>query len=63
MTSIIKIIILNIKNGVMNIFTCLTGAETRGIGGIFFDYKKNNWEKDFSFVRECRFMFFRLCKK
>ena len=26
--------------------------ETRGIGGIFFDYKKENWEKDFSFVRE-----------
>ena len=26
--------------------------ETRGIGGIFFDYKKNNWEKDFSFVRD-----------
>ena len=26
--------------------------ERRGIGGIFFDYKKNNWEKDFSFVRE-----------
>ncbi len=26
--------------------------ETRGIGGIFFDYKKDNWEKDFSFVRE-----------
>ena len=26
--------------------------ESRGIGGIFFDYKKNNWEKDFSFVRE-----------
>ena len=25
--------------------------ETRGIGGIFFDYKKDNWEKDFSFVR------------
>jgi len=24
--------------------------ETRGIGGIFFDYKKNNWEKDFKFV-------------
>ena len=24
--------------------------EPRGIGGIFFDYKKNNWEKDFSFV-------------
>ena len=26
--------------------------ETRGIGGIFFDYKKKNWEKDFNFVRE-----------
>ena len=26
--------------------------ETRGIGGIFFDYKKDNWEKDFSFVRD-----------
>ncbi len=25
--------------------------EMRGIGGIFFDYKKNNWEKDFNFVR------------
>ena len=26
--------------------------ETRGIGGIFFDYKKNNWEKDFYFVKD-----------
>ena len=26
--------------------------ETRGIGGIFFDYKKNNWEKDFNFIRD-----------
>ena len=26
--------------------------ETRGIGGIFFDYKKNNWEKDFAFIRD-----------
>ena len=25
--------------------------EPRGIGGIFFDYKKENWEKDFAFVR------------
>ena len=24
--------------------------ETRGIGGIFFDYKRNNWEKDFQFI-------------
>ena len=26
--------------------------ERRGIGGIFFDYKKNDWEKDFAFVRD-----------
>jgi len=26
--------------------------EPRGIGGIFFDYKKKNWEKDFLFVRD-----------
>jgi len=26
--------------------------EMRGIGGIFFDYKKNNWKKDFNFVRD-----------
>ncbi len=26
--------------------------ETRGIGGIFFDYKKENWEKDFKFIRD-----------
>ena len=26
--------------------------ETRGIGGIFFDYKKNNWQKDFAFIRD-----------
>tara|TARA_B100000029_G_scaffold180063_1_gene177668 strand:- start:6250 stop:7059 length:810 start_codon:yes stop_codon:yes gene_type:complete len=27
-------------------------AEPRGIGGIFFDYKMDNWEKDFSFVKD-----------
>ena len=26
--------------------------EARGIGGIFFDYKKDNWEKDFKFIRD-----------
>ena len=26
--------------------------ESRGIGGIFFDYKKDNWEKDFKFIRD-----------
>ena len=27
-------------------------GEPRGIGGIFFDYKKDNFEKDFKFVRD-----------
>jgi coproporphyrinogen III oxidase len=26
--------------------------EMRGIGGIFFDYKKDNWKKDFSFIKD-----------
>ena len=26
--------------------------ETRGMGGIFFDYKNNNWKKDFNFIRD-----------
>ncbi len=26
--------------------------EMRGIGGIFFDYKKDNFEKDFNFIRD-----------
>ena len=26
--------------------------EMRGIGGIFFDYKKDNWKKDFDFVKD-----------
>ena len=26
--------------------------ETRGIGGIFFDYKMGDWEKNFSFVKD-----------
>jgi len=26
--------------------------ESRGIGGIFFDYKKDNFNKDFKFVRD-----------
>ena len=28
--------------------------EPRGIGGIFFDYKNDNWEKDFKFVTRFR---------
>ena len=36
--------------------------ETRGIGGIFFDYKKDNWEKDFNFVKDVGLCFFDCAK-
>ena len=36
--------------------------EPRGIGGIFFDYKKDNWEKDFSFVRDVGITFKNISK-
>ena len=37
--------------------------ETRGIGGIFFDYKMNNWEKDFLFVKDIGKTFSYIIKK
>ena len=37
--------------------------EARGIGGIFFDYKMNNWEKDFLFVKDVGIIFVNLAKK
>ena len=37
--------------------------ETRGIGGIFFDYKKNNFEKDFKFVGDVGITFQMLFNK
>ena len=37
--------------------------ENRGIGGIFFDYKKENWEKDFSFVRDIGLTFKRIFRE
>ncbi len=36
--------------------------EARGIGGIFFDYKKNNWKKDFDFTRELGLCFVNCAK-
>ena len=36
----------------MNIFIYHIEMKQEGIGGIFFDYKKNNFEKDFKFVRD-----------
>ena len=41
--------------------------EPRGIGGIFFDYKKDNFEKDFKFVRDVgvtfQYIFQKIIKK
>ncbi len=41
--------------------------EPRGIGGIFFDYKKENFEKDFKFVRDVgvtfQYIFQKIIKK
>ncbi len=37
--------------------------EARGIGGIFFDYKKDNWEKDFAFVRDLGISFNNMFKE
>jgi len=43
---------LKYKKWCDNYFYLPHRKETRGIGGIFFDYKKKNWEKDFNFVRD-----------
>ena len=37
--------------------------EPRGIGGIFFDYKKGNWEKNFRFVRDLGINFIQIFKQ
>ena len=37
--------------------------EPRGIGGIFFDYKKDNFEKDFKFIRDVGITFQMLFNK
>ena len=37
--------------------------EPRGIGGIFFDYKKNNFKKDFDFVRDVGLKFKHIFKE
>ena len=34
--------------------------EPRGIGGIFFDYKKDNWEKDFYFIKDVGLEFMKI---
>ena len=37
--------------------------EPRGIGGIFFDYKMDNWEKDFLFIQDVGITFAYLVNK
>jgi len=37
--------------------------EARGIGGIFFDYKMDNWEKDFLFVKDVGMTFAKLVEE
>ena len=37
--------------------------EPRGIGGIFFDYKKGNWKKNFGFVRDLGINFIQIFKQ
>ena len=37
--------------------------ETRGIGGIFFDYETNDWEKNFKFVKDLGIEFINLSKQ
>jgi coproporphyrinogen III oxidase len=37
--------------------------EARGIGGIFFDYKMDNWEKDFLFIKDVGITFAYLVKE
>ena len=36
--------------------------EPRGIGGIFFDYKKKNYQEDFKFVRDVGLCFNKIFK-
>ena len=37
--------------------------ETRGIGGVFFDYESKEWEKNFKFVQDLGFAFMSITKK
>ena len=50
-----------------NYFYLTHRKESRGIGGVFFDYKKKNFEKDFKFVQDVgvtfQFIFQQIIKK
>ncbi len=51
------------KNWCDNYFYLSHRKETRGIGGIFFDYEKEDWTKNFKFVRELGLGFIDISKK
>ncbi len=51
------------KNWCDNYFYLPHRKESRGIGGIFFDYETDNWLKNFKFVREVGLTFIDISKK
>ena len=50
------------RNWCDNYFYLPHRNEARGIGGIFFDYEKKNWIKNFKFVRELGLAFIEISK-
>ncbi len=52
----------NYKKWCDNYFLIKHRGETRGIGGIFFDYLNKDWEKNFKFVRDVGISFIDITK-
>ncbi|OUW48193.1 MAG: coproporphyrinogen III oxidase [Candidatus Pelagibacter sp. TMED196] len=52
----------NYKKWCDNYFLIKHREETRGIGGIFFDYLNKDWEKNFKFVRDVGISFIDITK-
>jgi len=53
---------LKYKNWCDKYFFLLHHNETRGIGGIFFDYETKDWLNNFEFVRNVGICFMDICK-
>ena len=54
---------LRYKNNCDKYFYLPHRNEARGIGGIFFDYETQGWEKNFKFVRELGLEFINICEE